>query len=255
MLNYMKIYLELLTDIDQFMFIERGIRCVVIQWSDRYGWTNNKYMDNNYEVDKESNYLIYFDINNLYGWAMQQYLPYDSFPWIDDVEWVTFNIPDDASDGYILQVVLEYPKNRDIPFFPELKKPTGFLQLFCSILSQFETSYRKWIQIRKIHRILKFSQRTLFKEYIDRNSRMRQAAKNDFEKNLYKLMDNADIKGWYGAEARSAQSEFHISTVIDESLAKWPNPTQIRWSELYCVSKNDQRIWCSLTQVTLNQIR
>ena len=59
-------------------------------------------------------YIIYLDMNNLYGHAMSQYLPYANFKWvknIDKVEQSLMQIKKDSSNGYILEVDLEYPKN------------------------------------------------------------------------------------------------------------------------------------------------
>ena len=72
--------LELLTDIDMFLMIEKGTRAGKCQSTHRYAKANNKYMKN---CDKkiESSNLTYLDANNLYAWKMSQKLPVNGFIW------------------------------------------------------------------------------------------------------------------------------------------------------------------------------
>ena len=73
--------LELLTDNDMLMIIEKGIRGGMCHATYRYAIANNKYMKN-YDKNKESSYLEYLDANNQYGWVMLQKLPVGNFKWI-----------------------------------------------------------------------------------------------------------------------------------------------------------------------------
>ena len=81
MLKMTDIKLELMTDIDMFQFIEKGLRGGISYIANRYGEANNKYTKD-YNKNKPSKYIMYLDANNLYGWAMSQYLPTGGFKWM-----------------------------------------------------------------------------------------------------------------------------------------------------------------------------
>ena len=113
MLKMTNIDLELMTDIYMFQFIEKGMRGGVSYIANRYGRANNKYMSN-YNENEPSKYIMYLDANNLYGWAMSQYLPTGNFKWLTDKEIERLNLDtyqDDSDRGLILEVDLEYSKN------------------------------------------------------------------------------------------------------------------------------------------------
>ena len=85
MLKMTGVELELIDDIDVHLFIEKGIRSDVLYIAKRYSKASNKYMSD-YDGGKENIYIMYFDANNLYGWAMTQYLPYGGFKWLTKKE-------------------------------------------------------------------------------------------------------------------------------------------------------------------------
>ena len=90
MLKMTKIKLELITDVDMYLFIEKGLRGGISYIANRYGKANNKYMKE-YNEKEPSKYIMYLDANNLYGWAMSQYLPTGGFRWLTEQEIEMFN--------------------------------------------------------------------------------------------------------------------------------------------------------------------
>ena len=77
------IELELLTDYDMLLMVEKGIRGGICHSIHRYAKANNKYMQNDNNNNEESSYIQYLDANNLYGWAMSKKLPVNGFKWLD----------------------------------------------------------------------------------------------------------------------------------------------------------------------------
>ena len=105
---------------------EKGIRGGISQAIQRYSSANNKCMQN-FDLDHISSYLMYVDVNNLYGWAMSKNVPINNFKWDNNLEDFTTdfikNYDEDSDTGYLLEVDLEYPKelheaHRDLPFLP-----------------------------------------------------------------------------------------------------------------------------------------
>ena len=64
------------------LMIEKGVRSGICHSINRYVKANNKYMKD-YDKNKESSYLKYWDVNNLYIWAMSQKLPVNDFKWVE----------------------------------------------------------------------------------------------------------------------------------------------------------------------------
>ena len=108
-----KVKLELLTDIDMLLMVEKGIRGGICQAIHRHAKANNKYMKN-YNKDIISSYLMYLDANNLYGWAMSQKLPVNGFKWVKNLsqfnESFIRNYDENSDIRYFLEVDIDYPK-------------------------------------------------------------------------------------------------------------------------------------------------
>ena len=252
MLKMTKINLELITDIDMQLFIEKGLRGGISYIAHRHAEANNKYT-RNYDPDKPSSYIMYLDANNLYGWAMSQPLPYRNFKWVmaDSV------IPKRKGIGHIYEVDLEYPKelhdlHNDYPCAPEkIKVSDDMLSDYCrEIKNKFNISSGNvnkliptlndkknyvlheenlklylslGLKLKKIHRVLEFSEKPWLKEYIDFNTEKRKNAKNAFEKDFFKLMNNS-VFGKTMENIRK-RSNIKLETDPDHFLRQTAKPT------------------------------
>ena len=109
MLRMSDIKLEKISDIDKYLFIEKGLKGGISYVAKRYAKASNKYM-NDYNPKKPSTFILYLDMNNLYGRAMSDYLPYEGFKRLKNVdELELMSINKKSPIGYLLEVDLEYP--------------------------------------------------------------------------------------------------------------------------------------------------
>ena len=226
MLKMTKISLDLITDIDMQLFIEKGMRGGISYIAHRHAEANNQYREN-YDQNRESSYTMYLDANNLYGWAMSQSLPYRNFKWQkqDNVkDWISYIDTKKYGIGKIYEVDLEYPSelhdlHNDYPCAAEKLNVTDeMLSDYCkSIREKFKISsgnvhkliptlydkekyvlheenlklYLKLgLKLKRVDRVLQFSEKPWLKQYIDFNSEKRRESKNCFEKDFFKLMNN-----------------------------------------------------------------
>ena len=114
------------------------------------------------------------------------------------------NYDKDSDKGYILEVDVEYPKNlnylhSDLSFLPERIRINKCSKLVCNLYDKnnyvvhvrsLKQALDHGVILKKIHRVIQFNQEWL-KEYIDMNTEIRKQAKNDFEKDFFKLMNNS----------------------------------------------------------------
>ena len=190
------------------LMIQKGIRGGICQATHRYAKANNKYMKN-YDKNIESSYIEYLDANNLYGRAMSQKLPISAFKWVEDLsqfnESFIKNYYENSDIGYFLEVDIDYLKSlfnihKVLPFLPERKKVEKVEKLICSIedrekyvihIRALKQALNHGLKLKKVHRIIQFKQKSWLKPYIDMNTELTKKAKNEFEKNFFKLMNNS----------------------------------------------------------------
>jgi len=189
---------------------------------------------------------MYLDANNLYGWAMSQNLPTGNFKWINPEIVNLGNYDENSEKGIILEVDLEYPKelhslHNDYPCAPQkmiinddmlsdyakkIKREHSVSsgkvpKLVTTLLDKekYVLHYRNLqlylslgLKLKKIHRVLEFSQSPWLKEYIDFNTEKRKNAKNSFEKDFFKLMNNSV----FGKTMENIRKRTNIELVTNE---------------------------------------
>ncbi|XP_054015893.1 uncharacterized protein LOC128896552, partial [Hylaeus anthracinus] len=249
MLKFTGIELELLLDYEQLLMVESGIRGGICQVSHRHAEANNKYLEG-YDTSKPSQYITYEDANNQYGWAMSHYLPYGGFKWVPPDSINLDEMREDDPIGYILEVDVEYPDelhdlHNDFPFLPETRTPpdSSFKKLIPHLGARkyyvvhymaLKQALDHGLKLTKIHRVLKFNQSPWLKSYVEFNNHLRTKAKNDFEKDLFKLFNNAmfgktmesvrkrmDLRlvtNWKQMEKLMAKPTFLDRTIYGENL-------------------------------------
>ena len=252
MLKLTGVRLELIDDIDQYLMIESGLRGGISMISNKYAKANNPYVSE-YDPDRPSNYIMYYDANNLYGWSICRYLPEREFDWMTDQQLANFDVtqvPDDSDTGYILEVDLEYPEelhdsHSDYPLAPEKKQVDDeelspySLELKAKLgikghateklvpnlnnKSRYVLHYQNLklylslgMKLVKIHRAIEFHQSPWLKPYIALNTEKRKHAKNEFEKSFYKLLNNAV----YGKFLQNNRKHIEVELVHTEKRLK-----------------------------------
>ena len=184
---------------------------------------------------------------------MSQKLPVNSFKWIKDVteidEKFIKNYDEDSDKGYILEVDVKYARklhdlHSDLPFLPKRMKIDKCKKLVCNLrnkkkyvvhIRSLKQALNHELKLKKVHRIIKFNQEASLKPYIDMNTELRKIAKNDFEKDFFKLMNNAvfgktmenvrkhrDIKLVTTDKKRSkliSEPNYHTINLISENLS------------------------------------
>jgi hypothetical protein len=226
MLRMTGVKIEQLTDLDMYQFFEKGIRGGISTISHRHAKANNKYMPN-YDVSKNSDFLLYVDMNNLYGGAMCQKLPVNGFMWVEgssDEMYAQYKSLEEDF-GMTLEVDLEYSielhdLHNEYPLCPEHQAVTSaYLSLnqhqmlktlqvkhnpTKKLVGTLEnkTNYvvhhrylrfceEMGLKVTKVHRAVQYAESDFLKRYIDFNTALRTKAVNKFEQDIFKLKNNA----------------------------------------------------------------
>ena len=180
-----------------------------------------------YDPSKPNKQIMYLDANNLYGWAMSKPLPIRDFKWkrVMPTEEEILAKKENARNGWILEVDLEYPaelheQHNSYPLAPEKKvvkkekmsdyqkrviedlelKPPESKKLLLTLEDKedYVVHYRnlqfylkQGMKLKRVKRVLEFEQESWMEPYIRMNTEFRKKAKNSFEKDFYKLMNNS----------------------------------------------------------------
>ena len=220
--------LELLTDVNQYFFLQKGIRGGLSMVAKRYSKANNPHVSG-YDSAHLSVYIIDLNSNNLYGKAMQDFLPYGGFRWMDKEELTLdrmMSIPPEGAEGCFIECTLDYPVvlhdlHVDYPLAPVKTKITyeklsPYAQFLCDmhalkntlntekLLTTFKRRnfyvlhYRNFqlyvklgMEVVAIHSALAFHQVLFMKSYMELNSAKRAQTTNKFDADFYKLNVNS----------------------------------------------------------------
>ena len=182
-----KFRLELLTDIDMLLMVEKGIRGGITQAVKRYAKANNKYMSDLCNPDEKSIYLQYLNANNLYVWAMVQNLPTHGFKWENGEGFTSEKIDElveKDKEGYLLEVDVKYPKklheiHNGLPLLVEKMKIKSLEKLMPNLkrkrrylvqIKALDQALKHGLKLKKVHRVIKFQQNRGMKAYIMLNT-------------------------------------------------------------------------------------
>ena len=201
-LKMIGVKLELLTDVDTLLMVEKGIRGGICHAIFRYA----KAIMKNYNEDEESSYIQDLDANDLYGWAMSQKVPVNGFKWVKKVSRIDEdfikNYDEDGDIGYFLEVGIEYPRkihklHRDLPFLPERMKINKCNKLVCNFhekenyvvhIRALKQALKHDLRQKKVYKVVRFNQKVWLEPYIRKNTDLRKQVKNDFEKDFFNLL-------------------------------------------------------------------
>ena len=227
MLKMTGVKLELICEgeIEMFQFFERQIRGGVASVFHRLSWANNKYMKD-FDSSQPSKFIVYLDANSLYPTAMMQPLPVGGFTWLEKERLKDWQkIVETEGIGCVLEVDLEYPEelhdlHNDFPLAPELLEVGGIKKLVPNLRDKkkmvldgrnLKLYLSLGMKLKKVWRGIEFREKAFMKPFIEWNTKLRTAAENDFEKELFKLASNAV----YGKTMENVRNRINMKLVND----------------------------------------
>ena len=173
------------------LMVEKIIRGRICHAIHRHAKANNKYMKD-YDKNKESSYLKYWDVNNFYGWAMLQKFPVNGFEWIKNTSQFNQdfikNSNEESDEGYFVEVNVQYLEkvhelHNDLPFLPERMKFEKVGKLVTNLhdkteyvihIRSLKQALNHGLVLKKVHRVIKFNQKAQLQPYIDMNTKLRK---------------------------------------------------------------------------------
>lgn len=157
-------------------------------------------------TEEKDESIFYYDVTNLYGYAMTFPLPVSNFtiinsPLQDQINNCIYNWNFDNELGYILEVDINIPVElhdyfNELPPLPEhynnrltptLMNKTNYRLHICLL----QQSLKLGLQLIRVHTIIQFKQKAWLKDYIQTNTDLRSKTKDENLRNFYKLMNNA----------------------------------------------------------------
>ena len=167
---------------------------------------------------------------------MSSKLPVNDFKWVEQKKSSKFNedfiknYDENGDIGYFLEVDIDYLKelfnlHKDLPFLPGSKTVNKVETLICSIenkeyvihIRPLKKALNHGLVFKKVHRVIKFNQKDWLKPYIDMNTVLRKDAKNEFKKDLFKLMNNSV----FGKTIENLKNHRDIKLVTSEKRRKF----------------------------------
>jgi len=248
-LKYTGSSIDFMYDEETYLFIKDAIRGGVASISRRYAEANNPYIPQTFDKERSNSFIMYFDCNSLYSSIMSMKLPYKNLRFIDAEDFprkTIFEYKNEDEIGYFIQCDLFYPKEihdqtKDLPFAPrhfsiekqhlspynqrlteEIQIPnfTGKKLIadqfdkmkYITHIANLKFYLEHGMQLGKIHKVLRFKQKAVFKPYIELCVEERAKTSSLAEKNLWKLACNS----LFGKSITNLEKQSKTSFVSEE---------------------------------------